>query len=94
MKMRNALLPAVFVVATASAGEMRIELEKGAGYDIVMENCTLCHSLDYIPMHSGFMKRTDWQATVDKMVNVMGAPIDKDDIPVIVDYLTTHYGVE
>lgn len=81
-------------VATASAGEARIELEEGAGYDVVMANCTMCHSVDFIQMHSGFMNRTDWQATVDKMVNVMGAPISPDDIPVILDYLTTYYGVE
>jgi len=96
MKTLNALLlaPVVVFSVTAFAGEDQIELKEGAGRDTVMANCVMCHSIDYIPMNSPFMKRTDWQATVDKMVNVMGAPISQDDIPVILDYLTTYYGVE
>jgi len=29
---------------------------------------------------------------VNKMIKVMGAPIPQEDVPVIVDYLTRHYG--
>ncbi|MBP1153057.1 cytochrome c [Methylocaldum sp. RMAD-M] len=96
MKMLNTLLPALVAVFSTSAfaGEAQIELKEGAGRDTVMANCVMCHSIDYIQMNSLFMKRTDWQATVDKMVNVMGAPISQDDISVILDYLTTYYGVE
>jgi cytochrome c5 len=95
-KMLIMLLPALVAVfsATAFAGEERIELKEGTGRDTVMANCVMCHSIDYIPMNSPFMKRSDWQATIGKMVNVMGAPISQDDIPVILDYLTKYYGVE
>ncbi|HWO99893.1 MAG TPA: cytochrome c [Methylococcus sp.] len=80
--------------ATASAGEEQIELKEGTGRDTVVTHCVLCHSLDYVLMHSRFMKKANWQATIDKMVKVMGAPIRQDDIPVILDYLTKHYSAE
>jgi cytochrome c5 len=91
----NALLVlSIAFSATASAGEEQIELKEGAGRDTVATNCVMCHSLDYVLMHSRFMKKTNWQETIDKMVNVMGAPIRQDDIPVILDYLTKHYSAE
>ena len=96
MKMLNTLLLALVAAfsATALADEEQIKLKEGAGRDTVMANCVMCHSIDYIPMNSPFMKKADWQATIDKMVKVMGAPISQDDIPVILDYLTKYYGVE
>lgn len=90
----NTLTVVAVLYATSAGGAEPIELEPGAGRDTVMANCVMCHSVDYIAMHASFMKRADWQKTVGKMVNVMGAPIGQDDIPVIVDYLTKHYGVE
>ncbi|HYE35200.1 cytochrome c [Methylocaldum sp.] len=96
MKMLNTLLLALVAAfsATALADEEQIKLKEGAGRETVMANCVMCHSIDYIPMNSPFMKKADWQATIDKMVKVMGAPISQDDIPVILDYLTKYYGVE
>ena len=35
----------------------------------------MCHSLDYIPMNSVFLDRKGWEASVTKMMKVMGAPI-------------------
>ncbi|BBA32078.1 sulfite:cytochrome c oxidoreductase subunit B [Methylocaldum marinum] len=90
----SAVTVVAVLYATAACGAEPNELEPGAGRDSVMANCVMCHSVDYIAMHASFMKRADWRKTVDKMVSVMGAPIDQDDIPVIVDYLTKHYSVE
>jgi hypothetical protein len=45
-------------------------------------------------MDSPFMKRSAWEATVNKMIKAMGAPIRPEDVPVIVEYLTKNYGVE
>ena len=36
-------------------------------------------------------KKAFWEAEVTKMINVYGAPIDKADIPKIVEYLTANY---
>ena len=56
-----------------------------------MGNCVMCHSLDYIPMNSVFLDRKGWEASVNRMIKVMGAPIKSEDIPQIVDYLTKYY---
>lgn len=80
--------------STAFADEDQIKLKDGPGRDKVLANCTMCHSVDYVPMNSPFMKKAAWQGTVNKMVRVMGAPISQDDIPQIVEYLTKYYGVE
>ena len=76
----------------ALADESAIKLKDGPGRDVVAGNCVMCHSLDYIPMNSVFLDRKGWEATVNKMVNVMKAPIRAQDVPVIVDYLTKNYG--
>jgi cytochrome c5 len=85
------------MLAATCAGALAAEdvrLKDGSGRDIVLGSCSACHSTDYIPMNSPFMKRAAWEATVNKMIKVMGASIRPEDVPVIVDYLTRNYGVE
>lgn len=65
----------------------------GTNREAVMNNCTTCHSADYIqtqPRGPKF-KKDFWTAEVNKMIKVYGAPIDDADIPKIVDYLTENY---
>ena len=65
----------------------------GANLDVVRNNCTACHSADYIntqPRGPKF-KKDFWQAEVTKMIKVYGAPIDEADIGKIVDYLAQTY---
>jgi mono/diheme cytochrome c family protein len=78
---------------SALAGE-DVRLKDAPGRDLVLGNCSACHSVDYIPMNSPFMKRAAWEATVNKMIKVMGAPIRPEDVAAIVEYLTKNYGVE
>jgi len=92
---RNVLLALAIGCSTiALADEAQLKLKDGPGHDKVMAGCIMCHSVDYVLMNSSFMKKAGWQATVTKMVKVMGAPIDPDDVPMIVDYLTQYYGIE
>ena len=64
----------------------------GANLDVVQNNCTACHSADYIktqpPMKD---KKGFWQAEVTKMIKVYGAPIEDADVGKIVDYLAANY---
>jgi hypothetical protein len=76
----------------ALADESKIALKPGAGIDKVTAYCSACHSLDYIQMNSPFPDRKLWDAEVNKMINAFGAQIPKDEIPIIVDYLSQHYG--
>ena len=63
-----------------------------AGGQLVEANCVMCHSLDYIPMNSPFLDRKGWEASVNKMIKVMGAPIAEADAQKIADYLAGQYG--
>ena len=42
-------------------------------------------------MNSVFLDRKGWEASVSKMVKVMGAPISDQDAAAIVDYLARNY---
>ena len=65
----------------------------GPNLEVVQNNCTACHSADYVktqPRGEKF-KKEFWQAEVTKMIKVYGAPIDDSDVGKIVDYLTATY---
>ncbi len=65
----------------------------GPNLDVVQNNCTACHSADYIrtqPRGEKF-KKDFWQAEVTKMIKVYGAPIEDADVGKIVDYLAATY---
>ena len=65
----------------------------GPNLEVVQGNCGACHSSDYVltqPRGEKF-KQAFWEAEVTKMINVYGAPIEKADIPKIVEYLTATY---
>lgn len=91
MRSLLALVTIVFTIAV-SAQESRIQLKDGPGRDKAMA-CVACHSLDYIQMNSRFMTKAGWTASVNKMINVFGAPIDKADVDTIATYLAQQYGV-
>ena len=68
-------------------------LKPGSNVELVQNNCTACHSVDYIetqPRGPKF-KKDFWQAEVTKMIKVYGAPIDEGDVGKIVDYLAATY---
>lgn len=71
--------------------EARVELKAGEGKERVDVLCNICHSLDYITMQPR-VARAQWTATVNKMIKVMGAPINEDDAKKIIDYLVANYG--
>jgi len=65
----------------------------GPNLEVVQNNCTACHSADYIktqPRGEKF-KKDFWTAEVTKMIKVYGAPIEDADVGRIVDYLTANY---
>ena len=90
--MRTTFALLLVAAAPALAEESQLRLVDGPGRQLVEANCVMCHSLDYIPMNSPFLDRKGWEASVNKMVKVMGAPIAEADAQKIVDYLAAHYG--
>ena len=103
--MKFPLLPALAAIAALGAvaataaplnyavPEETAAFKPGPNLDVVQNNCTACHSADYIstqPRGEKF-KRDFWQAEVTKMIKVYGAPIDEADVGKIADYLAaTH----
>jgi hypothetical protein len=90
--MRTLVAVFALLVAGAAAGqESKVVLKDGPGKDKAMQ-CTACHSLDYIPMNSRFLDKAGWTASVNKMINVFGAAIAKEDVDAIATYLAQNYG--
>ncbi|MBR0714526.1 cytochrome c [Bradyrhizobium liaoningense] len=64
----------------------------GPNVELVKNNCTACHSVDYVATQPPMKDRKGfWQAEVTKMIKVYGAPIDDADVGKIVDYLAATY---
>ena len=95
-----ALIAASLGVVAATAAPVNYALPEetaafkpGPNLEVVQNNCTACHSADYIktqPRGEKF-KRDFWAAEVTKMIKVYGAPIDDADVGKIVDYLAATY---
>jgi len=79
-------------LATAVADESRLQLAVAPGSDLVTARCVVCHSIDYILMNAPIQGRAGWEATVNKMIKVMQAPITPDEAATIVGYLDGQYG--
>ena len=87
-------------LATVSAKPVSYKLldetaafKPGPNLEVVQNNCTACHSADYVktqPEGPKF-KKDFWLAVVTKMIKVYGAPIEDADVGKIVDYLATTY---
>jgi len=90
--MRTMIALLLIAAAPALAQESQLRLRDGPGRQLVEANCVMCHSLDYIPMNSPFLDRKGWEASVNKMIKVMGAPIAEGDAQKIADYLAGQYG--
>jgi mono/diheme cytochrome c family protein len=105
MVMKHQLLLAIAAVAglgvvAATAAPVNYTLPEetasfkpGPNLEVVQNNCTACHSADYIktqPQGEKF-KKDFWAAEVTKMIKVYGAPIDEADVGKIVEYLAATY---
>jgi hypothetical protein len=67
-------------------------LKPGPNLEAAQNNCTACHSADYIKTQPIMKSKKDfWQAEVTKMIKVYGAPIADADVPKLVEYLSTAY---
>jgi len=82
----------ILLALPALADESKLQLKDGAGKELITTYCAVCHSLDYIQINAPFLDRQAWEATINKMINIMGAPVKPEDVPPILDYLSKYYG--
>lgn len=85
-------LVGLMFTGTAKASEDAIALKDAPGKPLLEAQCVSCHSLDYVVMNSPFLDRKGWEASINKMIKVMGAPVNDADAKAIVDYLESQYG--
>ena len=94
---RFAVLVAVAVAAAAhamsgpAAAAEVTDLRDGAGRDLTVGRCILCHSVEYIPSNAPAMNRAAWQKSIQKMKEKFGAPITDEEAKQILDYLDANY---
>jgi hypothetical protein len=72
-------------------GDGAFAFKPGAGAGAAQRACLNCHSSAYVSTQP-VLTKAQWNAEVLKMKNVYGAPITDEQVPAIVDYLTTNYG--
>lgn len=92
MRIVIALALALSAPALAQADEKPVALKDAPGHEVVENVCSVCHTLDYIRTNSPFMTAQVWQAEVNKMINVFGAPASPEEAKTIIDYLVKNYG--
>lgn len=78
-------------VHTITLPVTEVKLKPGPGLEKTSTLCNICHSLEYITMQPALPKAT-WSAEVNKMIKVMGAPINEEDAKIIIEYLNSSYG--
>jgi cytochrome c1 len=62
------------------------------GAEAVVNNCTACHSLEYITTQPPSMGEKFWHDEVTKMIKVYGAPIEPDQAEPIAKVLSDRFG--
>ena len=89
-------LLAVGALAASAADAWKLpaetaQLKPAPGAPLVIANCSLCHSADYISTQPP-LNRAAWKATVEKMRLKYGAPIVTNNVDALVEYLSANYG--
>ena len=91
MKAPLLILSGICTSFAAYADESALRLQDAPDRELVVARCSICHSVDYVPMNAPALDRAGWQKSVRKMIDTFGAPISEDDAKRIVEYLGTHY---
>ena len=96
---KTILLPLVFIAQMVQAKTIEFPADTVLwrpsdlpGYQLVLQDCSACHSAhnaEYQPPNSGVGY---WNAQVVRMKNVFKAPVTDEEVPAIVDYLNKTYG--
>lgn len=84
----------VFTALAADAWKLppeKADLKPGKGREVVIGQCSLCHSVDYLTTQPPLTK-AGWTASVDKMRSKYGAPVPTNAVPLLVEYLVGQYG--
>jgi hypothetical protein len=73
--------------------EWKPALPEGGIRDIVLVQCGMCHTPEYITLQPP-LSREQWLASVTKMRTTYSGPIPEEQVPEIVDYLVAVNGAK
>lgn len=77
---------AVFQDASITLPDDPNDLPEGSGRDVVLENCTACHSPSTM-LQQPKVSREKWESIVGKMRKLYKAPVDDAAAAQVVDYM-------
>ncbi len=63
-------------------------LQPGKGADLTMARCAICHDITHVTRTR--LSRDEWDDNIKVMI-ARGMPVEPQEIPVILDYLSTYY---
>lgn len=76
--------------STPNAADINM-LPDGPGKEVVIKKCLPCHNVRVTTAKRGSGSADDWDQEVNKMVS-QGAELSDDEIDLVVQYLSTHFG--
>ena len=65
----------------------------GAQAEAINNNCLACHSVGMV-LNQPALPKAAWDTEVHKMINVYKAPVAKEDVSAIVEYLAATKGTK
>jgi competence ComEA-like helix-hairpin-helix protein len=65
-------------------------LPEGSGRAEVALACASCHDLSQVITQK--KSSSNWRSTVQKMISAYQAPVDKEDVQPVIDYLSKNFG--
>ena len=91
---------AVLLAGAALAEPVKVDLPIGdtppeladPAAEVVVNNCSACHSLDYITTQPRGKGEQFWRDAVAKMVNVYKAPVSPEDADAVAATLARKFG--
>ena len=89
MIVKRERLATILTASLLTASVQAQDLPDGAGKDVVVKVCTVCH--DTARIISKKWTKEEWNATIDKMA-ARGAMASDEEFEIIVTYLTKNFG--
>jgi cytochrome c5 len=84
------ILTASVAIALLLLGGSTAAQSENPGEKILMQRCQGCHDLR--PVHTSALDAAGWTKTIETMIKENGAEVAKDEMPVLVKYLTQNFG--
>ncbi len=89
MIVKRETLATILTAFLLTASVQAQDLPDGAGKDVVVRVCTVCH--DTARIISKKWTKEEWNTTIDKMA-ARGAMASDEEFEIIVTYLTKNFG--